>query len=459
MRQRLLAVFAVIAAALVALDLVFLVALLPQLRRSEALSTRYAANSRLIARLHGALHAMRTGAVQEHMRLRAGSPGGSDAADARAARRAFEAAAAEYVAIPLNAEESAVWQVLEREALPAFVRAVEFVLQPAGAADPPDQEALREVRETSARVDELLQRLVEVNAHELTEVGRRIHSTIQTLVVLCLALGVAGLVAGGLLVRWALRAVGDYERGMQERLQELDDFAGRVAHDLRNPLQTMSVALWAIRRRAADAATISTCSKAQEGAARMGAFIQELLTFARSGARPDPGAVARVQEILREVRQDLSAQAEQKGVELRVDPGPDVHAAIGPEALRAIVANLADNAVKHMPPEQPDRCVELCVSEGAAGVVIRVRDTGAGIAPEAIPRVFDPFYRATGRPGGFGLGLKTVKRLVDAHRGRIEVESALGRGSTFTVTLPAAPRPPDAEGPRRPARYEGGVPA
>jgi signal transduction histidine kinase len=178
----------------------------------------------------------------------------------------------------------------------------------------------------------------------------------------------------------------------------------------------------------------------------MAAFIQELLSFARSGAKPDPGAAAPVHEVFRQVQQDLSAEVEQTNVELLVESPPEIHAAIASEALRAIVANLADNAVKHMPADGPNRRVQLSARQVAQEVRISVRDTGTGIAPEALPHVFDPFYRATSRSGGFGIGLKTVRRLVDAHRGRIEVESELGRGSVFTVTLPAtAPPRVDAE--------------
>jgi signal transduction histidine kinase len=170
----------------------------------------------------------------------------------------------------------------------------------------------------------------------------------------------------------------------------------------------------------------------------MSAFIQELLTFARSGATPAPGASAEVEQVLREVQQDLAPQAEEKQVALLVRSPAGVHAAIAPEALRAIVANLADNALKHMPPEGAERRVELIVEGGPGEVQISVCDTGAGIPAEALPRLFEPFFRATNRPGGFGIGLKTVKRLVDAHRGQIAVESEEKHGSVFRVTLPAA---------------------
>jgi signal transduction histidine kinase len=271
-------------------------------------------------------------------------------------------------------------------------------------------------------------------------------------------LGGVGLVGGALLVRWALRAVHEYERNVQERLQELDDFAGRVAHDLRNPLQAMGMALSLIERRTSDERIHATSATAKASVARMSSFIQELLTFARSGARPDPAACARVDGVLREVQQDLSPQAAERRVELSVRAAPGVHAAIAPEALRAIVGNLADNAVKHMAPDGPERRVELSATAAPRSVRITVRDTGPGIDPASLPRVFDPFYRATPRGGGFGIGLKTVKRLVDAHRGSVEVESEVGRGSVFTVTLPEASSPAEeASHPPLPSGERAGV--
>jgi signal transduction histidine kinase len=134
-----------------------------------------------------------------------------------------------------------------------------------------------------------------------------------------------------------------------------------------------------------------------------------------------------------------SARGAEKDVTVVVDAADDLLAAIGPDALRAIVGNLADNAVKHMPSDGAERLVHLRAERIRDEVRIRVRDTGAGIAAAALPRLFEPFFRGTDRPGGFGIGLKTVKRLVDAHRGRISVVSEEGAGSEFTVTLPAAP--------------------
>jgi signal transduction histidine kinase len=257
-------------------------------------------------------------------------------------------------------------------------------------------------------------------------------------VVIAIAIGALAVAGMLLLVRWALAAVTDYERATAERMDELDQFAGRVAHDLRNPLQAIGMSLAIVRERASDDRTRAVVDRAQERVRRMSAFIHELLQFARSGAAPDAGAATSVREALRAVEQDLAPSARQRRVTVAVSAPEGALAAIRPAALRAIVGNLADNAVKHMPAAGGERRVDIVAEQRDREIRIRVSDTGQGIPRDALPHLFEPFYRATTKPGGFGIGLKTVKRLVDAHRGRIEVESEPGAGAVFTVVLPAA---------------------
>jgi signal transduction histidine kinase len=111
--------------------------------------------------------------------------------------------------------------------------------------------------------------------------------------------------------------------------------------------------------------------------------------------------------------------------------------------VRQILLNLAGNAVKYT--EQGEVRMTLG-GEGARQVVIRVSDTGIGIAPAHLHRIFDPFWQADtgqrGRDGGTGLGLSVVRTLAQLLGGEVRVESAPGAGSTFTVTIPSQPRTP-----------------
>jgi signal transduction histidine kinase len=106
-------------------------------------------------------------------------------------------------------------------------------------------------------------------------------------------------------------------------------------------------------------------------------------------------------------------------------------------SIRRLVMTLIDNAVKYTP-ENGKVFIDLCAEDRLA--VIQIRDTGIGIAPEDLPRVFDRFWRAdkvrSRDEGGTGLGLSIAKGITERHQGTISVKSELGRGSTFTVRLP-----------------------
>ena len=130
--------------------------------------------------------------------------------------------------------------------------------------------------------------------------------------------------------------------------------------------------------------------------------------------------------------------AEGRGVALRVHEGPaPVGASVDPDQLEKVVLNLLSNALKFT---EPGGSVEVAVAADGDAAVLRVRDTGVGIAPDRLPRVFDRFFQAdassTRRYEGTGIGLALAKELVELHGGTIDVESAPGVGSTFTVRLP-----------------------
>ncbi len=113
---------------------------------------------------------------------------------------------------------------------------------------------------------------------------------------------------------------------------------------------------------------------------------------------------------------------------------------VDPEALRQVLANLYDNAIRYTP--EGGRITAAAAPDGA-GVRISVRDTGSGIARDHLPRIFERFYRAdpsrSRAEGGTGLGLAIVKHLVEAHGGRVWAESNLGEGTTILCWFPSPP--------------------
>jgi len=213
-----------------------------------------------------------------------------------------------------------------------------------------------------------------------------------------------------------------------------------VAHDLRTPLMRLRV-------RAEDALTSEAepgdyreaLSDCLEEADRLGDMLDSLmdLSEAEAGAMALRREPIRVSDLFEETGELFSDLAEERGVALHVSPGGTLAALGDRNRLRQVLANLVDNALKYTPQGGE---VRLDARPDGDEVAIEVSDTGVGIAEDDLPRIWDRLFRAdrSRSQRGLGLGLSLVKAIVEAHGGRAEVESAPGRGSRFTVRLPAA---------------------
>jgi two-component system phosphate regulon sensor histidine kinase PhoR len=133
------------------------------------------------------------------------------------------------------------------------------------------------------------------------------------------------------------------------------------------------------------------------------------------------------------------AVAQERNIEIVLDGDGALKAKLNPLLLEQALVNLLDNAIKY---SEPGREVRVTVGASNGDVTISVADRGSGIASEHLSRIFERFYRVdrarSRKMGGTGLGLAIVKHIVQAHHGRVTVESTLGVGSTFTVHLPKA---------------------
>ncbi|HEY6098393.1 MAG TPA: ATP-binding protein, partial [Anaeromyxobacter sp.] len=216
-----------------------------------------------------------------------------------------------------------------------------------------------------------------------------------------------------------------------------DDLVRMVSHDLRSPLNAILAQVHMLRRAPFDAADVEARARAiARSCGRMNAMIQDLLEatlLEASQLRMHTRSIdlaAAVQDVLERQRGVLAM--DRVRFSTRGAPPP---VATDPDRLERIVVNLVSNALKYSP-EQGEVTVEIAAAEG--GATLTVTDRGIGIAPEDAAHVFERFFRARGarRPEGLGLGLYITRLLVDAHGGRIEVESRLGQGSTFRVFLP-----------------------
>ncbi|MGP8050765.1 MAG: ATP-binding protein [Desulfobaccales bacterium] len=167
-------------------------------------------------------------------------------------------------------------------------------------------------------------------------------------------------------------------------------------------------------------------------------LINRFLEFARLGLRilAPQLQVLSLQGECRKVVTLLRPLAEEKGISLETDLPPKVPALrADPVLLQRVLANLLDNAIKYSPTHSR---VRLAVRVEDAAIRFTVQDQGPGIPPEDLPHLFELFYRGEqeGNAQGFGLGLAAVRRIIDAHGGRIWVDTAPGRGCAFSFTFP-----------------------
>jgi signal transduction histidine kinase len=246
----------------------------------------------------------------------------------------------------------------------------------------------------------------------------------------------------------AIRVVQRYQRTLGQRAQELDQFAGRVAHDIKSPLAATSAALYVLRADATSDRSRKSLEGARRGVARVGRLVDGLLEFARAGAEPSPKASADVREVIEDVLTELRPMATDHRVELQVASVSPEAVACSPGVLTSVVSNLVRNAIAHMG-SSPVREVRIRAlrAEGNAAVRVEVEDTGPGISETFAPRLFQPFERGPdAQHPGSGLGLATAKRFVSAHGGRIGFDSRPGHGALFWFEIP------------RPGQVEPGAP-
>jgi signal transduction histidine kinase len=229
---------------------------------------------------------------------------------------------------------------------------------------------------------------------------------------------------------------------MLSRIEELfraqQRFVADVSHELRSPLTAVRGNLDLLKRGAAeDPAERAQMIEAMDSeTARMSRLVSDLLLLARQDAGiPIAKQPIELDTLLLEVFRQ--AQLTARGVKLTLGAEDQAMIVGDRDRLKQVLINLVDNALKYTPQGGE---VILGLTKDDAWVKISVRDTGIGIAPDHIPNLFDRFYRvdkARSRDaGGTGLGLAIAKSVVDAHNGKIQVESELGKGSTFTVWLP-----------------------
>jgi PAS domain S-box-containing protein len=214
-------------------------------------------------------------------------------------------------------------------------------------------------------------------------------------------------------------------------------FIGDAAHDLRSPISTLKLQLYLLKK--APEQLTRHLGKMENLVGRLGTFIEDLVTLSRLELGVSTTELIRLDcnEVVRRVVEVYELLAEDKGLTLHFESQPDLPLILADShQIERAVVNLVSNALKYTPPGGE---VTLTTSHDATHVIFTIRDTGIGFQPEALPYLFERFYRtdeAKQMADGAGLGLSIVKGIIEQSGGRIEVESSPDQGTMFTVYLP-----------------------
>jgi signal transduction histidine kinase len=217
-----------------------------------------------------------------------------------------------------------------------------------------------------------------------------------------------------------------------EKLAAIGELAARFAHDIRNPVTGARSLAQQLARDPTSPANAEHAGIILEELERVERQVRDLLRFSRREEfRFEPvDLTALVQATLARLRPRLDAA----GVTLEIAGAADAVVRADAEKLGQVLVNLIENAVDAMTDVQ-ERRLSLTVAAENGTVSMRVSDTGAGVAAEALPHLFEPFY--SGKASGTGLGLAIAKRTIDAHGGRIAADRRAGSGLVVTMELPA----------------------
>jgi two-component system, OmpR family, phosphate regulon sensor histidine kinase PhoR len=234
-----------------------------------------------------------------------------------------------------------------------------------------------------------------------------------------------------------LMVVRDRTDELQRELAERE-FVSNAAHELRNPIAGISGAIEVLQSGAKDdpEAREHFLRRLSADTERVSRLTHSLLTLARMEAIGE--GEAEVVGVKLAVEEATEAITPPEGVRLDIEADDEIAAKADPVLLRQVLIGLLTNAFKHTP--APGTVTLRARRRGDSEVVIEVEDTGLGIPPEEVGRVFERFYRGSAQleSEGFGLGLSIAKRMVEVMGGEIGVTSTPGSGSTFWVRLPVA---------------------
>ena len=381
---------------------------------------------------------------------------GFPASDIVDSRRRLDALLERAVALPTDAPEALLLGKLH-SAVRAFDEAAERALEQArgGHRDVAQETARNEVFRLAdaagAAANDLVQYDVEAAekaAQRIEAARRRGNRTAWQLDAFCAAIAAFAAFVTIRALRQIHRMQQAHQNLTERKAAELEQFAGRVAHDILSPLSAVSMAMGIVEKSPAHSA--EALERAQSSLSRVRRIVDGLLEFARAGARPEAAAKADVRPVTAGLFDELSPFAVQRDAVLRFEDVPECAVACSSGVLLSVLGNLLRNGLKYLGDAEL-REVALRVRQRRGRVLFEVEDTGPGIPASLGMTIFEPYIRGphTGAPG-IGLGLATVKRLVESHGGSLGVRAGPRGGALFWFEL-------DEAAPSEPVSHETGA--
>lgn len=240
----------------------------------------------------------------------------------------------------------------------------------------------------------------------------------------------------------------ELERKVTERTRQLQESHERerhmvldIAHGLQTPLAVFRTKLESLHSSGAHTTDTGTLERPLEDLSR---FISDLLKLTQlEYAQEFQFEHCCFSELIEDISDEIEIIASAREILVKRDVSPDILVHADTRELRSAIMNLATNAIRYMRPDGP-REIALRVVRESSHTCFSIEDSGSGIAPEEVPHIFDRFYRAgRSKTDGNGLGLAISKRIIERHRGSIEIKSTIGIGTTVTIVLPCATQSPN----------------
>ena len=369
-----------------------------------------------------------------------------DASAIAASRRALDAALAAYRALPFYDGEQGL-----NQALSLRLRELDVVMgRYAAMLRAKDVAGLyrfenREWRRASDLTDDALRRLTAFNVKHAAAHALEVDAIWRRAAFVGICVGVLSLVVTVLATVSAARSIRGRIRYEEERSAELEMFAARVAHDLMSPLGAIALAMGSAEK-SADPAAGEWFRRSRAALHRVQHIVNGLLEFARCGGHMERESSARVGEVVNGVLEEIGPQASAGNIAISCGGAGDGDAEVrcSPGVLTVLLSNLLRNAIKFMG-DSPIRTIRLTVRRRADRVRFEVEDSGPGLPRGFAAKAFEPYVRAKAHvASGLGLGLATVKKLVEAHRGQVGVDEERASGALVWFELPRLGPPTSA---------------